>query len=247
MSEESKNILSKLKELNKKKSLSIFIPTLGKKVKFLPFTLKQQKEILSKMPQDAGGLLVFNNIFNKIITDNCEDESLNISNLNLFDRIVIILSYRVSTIGNILEGENDKTNLNEVIKNITEYDFSGIFKEETLSLKDIAANLSIPSLKYDEEVNIQISKKLSKNASTQEIVSELFTSEILKYIKTVTIEDVTVNLLNMNYYDKLEIVENLPGNFVKKVLKYIEKIKNVETELTTVNGVKVEASNELFS
>ena len=63
MSEESKNILSKLKELNKKKSLSIFIPTLGKKVKFLPFTLKQQKEILSKMPQDAGGLLVFNNIF----------------------------------------------------------------------------------------------------------------------------------------------------------------------------------------
>jgi len=247
MSEESKNILSKLKELNKKKSLSIFIPTLGKKVKFLPFTLKQQKEILSKMPQDAGGLLVFNNIFNKIITDNCEDESLNVSNLNLFDRIVIILSYRVSTIGNILEGENDKTNLNEVIKNITEYDFSSIFKEETLSLKDIAANLSIPSLKYDEEVNIQISKKLSKNASTQEIVSELFTSEILKYIKTVTIEDVTVNLLNMNYYDKLEIVENLPGNFVKKVLKYIEKIKNVETELTTVNGVKVEASNELFS
>jgi len=247
MSEESKNILSKLKELNKKKSLSIFIPTLGKKVKFLPFTLKQQKEILSKMPQDAGGLLVFNNIFNKIITDNCEDESLNVSNLNLFDRIVIILSYRVSTIGNILEGENDKTNLNEVIKNLTEYDFSSIFKEETLSLKDIAANLSIPSLKYDEEVNIQISKKLSKNASTQEIVSELFTSEILKYIKTVTIEDVTVNLLNMNYYDKLEIVENLPGNFVKKVLKYIEKIKNVETELTTVNGVKVEASNELFS
>lgn len=247
MSEESKNILSKLKELNKKKSLSIFLPTLGKKVKFLPFTLKQQKEILSKMPQDAGGLLVFNNIFNKIITDNCEDESLNISNLNLFDRIVIILSYRVSTIGNILEGDNDKTNLNEVIKNITEYDFSSIFKEETLSLKDIAANLSIPSLKYDEEVNNQISKKLSKNASTQEIVSELFTSEILKYINTVTIEDVTVNLLNMNYYDKLEIVENLPGNFVKKVLKYIEKIKNVETELTTVNGVKVEASNELFS
>ena len=247
MSEESKNILSKLKELNKKKSLSIFIPTIGKKVKFLPFTLKQQKEILSKMPQDAGGLLVFNNIFNKIIADNCEDESLNISNLNLFDRIIIILSYRVSTIGNILEGDNDKTNLNEVIKNITEYDFSGIFKEETLSLKDIAANLSIPSLKYDEEVNNQISKKLSKNASTQEIVSELFTSEILKYINTVTIEDVTVNLLNMNYYDKLEIVENLPGNFVKKVLKYIEKIKNVETELTTVNGVKVEASNELFS
>jgi len=246
MSEDSKNILNKLKELNKKKSLSIFIPSLGKKVKFLPFTLKQQKDILSKMPQDAGGLLVFNNIFNKIITDNC-DESIDISNLNLFDRINIILSYRVSTIGNILEGENDKTNLSKVIKNITDYDYGDIFNEETLSLKDIAAKLSVPSLKYDEEINNQISKKLSKNASTQVIVSELFTSEILKYINTVTIEDVTVNLLNMNYYDKLEIVESLPGNFVKKILKYIEKIKNIENELTTVDGIKVEASNELFS
>ena len=47
MSEESKNILGKLKELNKKKSLSIFIPSLGKKVKFLPFTLKQQKDIFT--------------------------------------------------------------------------------------------------------------------------------------------------------------------------------------------------------
>ena len=247
MSEESKNILGKLKELNKKKSLSIFIPSLGKKIKFLPFTLRQQKEILSKMPQDAGGLIVFNNIFIKIITENCEDELVDISALNLFDRINIILNFRVSTLGNILESESDKTNLNEVIKNVSNYDFSDVFKDETLSLKDLSATLNIPSLKYDEEVNNQVSKKLKKNASTQEIVSELFTSEILKYIKTVTIESSEVNLYNMNYYDKLDIVENLPGNFVKKILKFIEKIKGIENELTTIDGVKVEASNELFS
>jgi len=74
MSEESKNILSKLKELNKKKSVGIFLPSLGKKVKFLPFTLKQQKDILSKMPQDASGLITFNSLFNDIIIANCEDE-----------------------------------------------------------------------------------------------------------------------------------------------------------------------------
>ena len=51
----------------------------------------------------------------------------------------------------------------------------------------------------------------------------------------------------MNYYDKLEVVENLPGNFVKKIMKFIQDVKDVENIITTVNGVKVDVSNDLFS
>ena len=246
MSEESKNILNKLKELNKKKSVNIFLPSLGKKVKFLPFTLKQQKDILSKMPQDASGLITFNNLFNDIIIQNSED-AVKLEEINIFDRMSIVFSYRISSIGNNVDSEEGNVNLNEVIKNITNYDFSKIFKEVEISLKDISAILSIPNLKYDADINNQISKKLNKNSTTQTIISELYTSEVLKFIKSVTIEDVKVDLTTFNYFDRLEVVENLPGNFIKKIMKYIQDVKNVETDVTTVNGVKVDVSNDLFS
>ena len=193
MSEESKSILNKLKELNKKKSVNIFLPSLGKKVKFLPFTLKQQKDILSNMPQDASGLITFNNLFNNIIIQNSED-AVKLEEINIFDRMSIVFSYRISSIGNNVDSEEGNVNLNEVIKNITNYDFSKIFKEVEISLKDISAILSIPNLKYDADINNQISKKLNKNSTTQTIISELYTSEVLKFIKSVTIEDVKVDL-----------------------------------------------------
>ena len=246
MSEESKSILTKLKELNKKKSLSIFLPSLGKKSKFLPFTLKQQKTILSSMPTDASGLMNFNNTFNRIITENSEDE-LELTSLNFFDRISIILNYRYTSMGGVYETENGKVNVNTIIKKIAEYDYKDIFEEKTIALKDISVRVKIPDLKYDSTINDQISKKLTKKVTTQEIVSELYTSEILKYIIEITIDDVTVNLHNTNYYEKLEIIEQLPGSFVKKILAYIQSIKQIESDLVTVDGVVVDVSNELFS
>lgn len=246
MSEESKNILSKLKELNKKKSVNIFLPSLGKKVKFLPFTLKQQKDILSKMPQDASGLITFNNLFNDIIIQNSEDD-ISLEDLNIFDRMSIVFNYRISSIGNNLQQEEGDVNLNDVLKNITNYNFSKIFKIEEVFLKDISAELTLPNLKYDAEINNQISKKLNKNSTTQTIISELYTSEVLKFIKSVTIEGVKVELTTFNYFDRLEVVENLPGNFIKKIMKYIQDVKKVENDVTTVNGVKVDVSNDLFS
>ena len=73
MSEEQKLFLEKLKELNKKKSINIFLPSFGKKEKFLPFTLKQQKTILGKLPTDSTGIIMFHNIFNEIIQENTEN------------------------------------------------------------------------------------------------------------------------------------------------------------------------------
>jgi len=147
----------------------------------------------------------------------------------------------------VYENEDGKVNVNTVIKKLAEYDYKDLFEEKEISLKDLSVKVKVPDLNYDSSINNQISKKLTKKTSTQEIVSELYTSEILKYINEVTIEDSTVNLRNMNYYDKLELVEQLPGNFVKKILSFIQSVKQIESDLTTVDGVSVDVSNDLFS
>ena len=48
MSEEVKSVLERLKEINESKSNNIYLPSIGKKCKFSPFTLKQQKDLLEK-------------------------------------------------------------------------------------------------------------------------------------------------------------------------------------------------------
>ena len=152
------------------------------------------------MPQDASGLITFNSLFNDIILANCEDD-IKLEDINIFDRMSIVFSYRISSIGGSVDSEEGEVNLNEVVKTISNYDFSKIFKDVDVSLKDISAKLCVPNLKYDAEINSQISKKIGKNATTQTIISELYTSEVLKFIKEVTVDDVTVNLTLMNYFD----------------------------------------------
>jgi hypothetical protein len=241
------SILQKLKDYNKKQSISIFLPSLQRKAKFLPFTLKQQKEILSRLPTSASGLIMFNNIFNDIINNNSE-EKIDLDDLNIFDRLAIAITYRISTIGDVLAKEDVTVNLNAIIDNINKHKFdSSILKSTKISGSGISAILKIPSLKYDSIINDEVTKKITDKLTSQEILSELFTSEILKYVQSVTIGSDMVDFTSLNYTEKLEFVEELPGTFVKHIFKFIEDIKNLENAISTVNGVKVDVTNELFA
>ena len=140
-----------------------------------------------------------------------------------------------------------KINLNDVLKKLTDYDYKKIFEEITVSLKDISATLCVPNLIYDSKVNKEMAKKIKNITSPQEAVSELFTSEILKYIKSINIFDSNINLYELSYVEKLEVIENLPGTFVKKIFDFIQKIKELENELTTIDGIKLDISNDLFA
>lgn len=240
------NILSKLQELNKKKSIVVYLPSLKKKVKFLPFTLKQQKSILAAMPEDAKGLITFNSLFNSVISDNAE-EGIDASQLNHFDRLSIVLSYRASSLGDVVKTEDGEIEINKVIDNITNYNYDKLFNVKKVSVKDLSAEVKIPNNEYDEKIANSVAKLVTKDTPSKQVVSELYTSEILKFIQSITIEKETINLLDIPYNDKIEIIEALPGNFVKLVMNFIEEIKNVENELTTVDGVKLDITNQLFS
>jgi len=246
MSDQAKQFLEKLKEVNKKTSISIYLPSLNKSVKFLPFTLKQQKQILAKLPQDTSGLITFNNIFNDIISENAV-ESLDLNAINGFDRLNIVLSYRSNTIGEKVSVDDKLVNINKVIENISKFDFTDKFEVTVIKNQDVSAEVKLPSLSYDGKINNEITKKINKSSTQQQILSELFTSEVLKYIKSITIDDQQIELYDLAYDDKLNIIEQLPGSFIKLILKYLEDVKTIENTLTTVKGVKVELSSELFS
>jgi len=246
MSEEVKSVLERLKEINASKANNIYLPSLKKKVKFSPFTLKQQKDLLASMPDEATGILDFNNSFNDIISNNLIDD-ISLDDLNTFDRLNIILSYRINAVGSTIERYGKKINLNNISKSFENTNFEKIFGEKEIKNASFSAIVKLPSLTYDKKINVSTNFKLKKSRKKQEIIAELFVSEILKYIKSITVDETnTMDLYSSSYEEKVKAIELLPNNFTKKVFDFIATVKSIEEKLTTVEDTKIDISNELF-
>ena len=246
MSEEVKSVLERLKEINESKSNNIYLPSIGKKCKFSPFTLKQQKDLLSKLPDDATGILDFNNNFNSIITNNCR-EDISLDSINNFDRLSVIVNYRMNAVGSTLEVNEKKINLGNISKAFESTNFDKIFGEKEIKTANYKAIIQMPSLSYDHKINVSTTFKLKKAKKQQEIIAELFVAEVLKYVKSVTVdEDNTMDMVNSSYEEKTNVIELLPNSFTKKIFDFIASVKTVEDKITTVEDTKIDISNELF-
>ncbi len=248
MSEEVKSVLERLKEINASKGENIFLPSLGKKVKFSPFTLKQQKDMLAKLPDDTSGVLSFNNNFNSIIIDNCMEE-ISLDSLNTFDRLNVIIQYRISAVGGVLDKNNKKINLNVLQKSIESANFEKLFQEKEIKNASFKAIVKIPTLNYDQKINMSTVLKIQKSTKQQEVIAEMFVAEVLKYIKIITITDdpdITMDMYQSTYDEKIRVIEQLPNNFTKKIFTFISTVKLFEEKLTTVEDIKIDISNELF-
>ena len=72
--------------------------------------------------------------------------------------------------------------------------------------------------------------------------------EIIKFIKSVTIDDTVINFTDYNTYDKKNIVDNLPLKINNDVLEYIAKYKEYEQALFTfADGAKLSIDASFLS
>lgn len=248
MSEEAKSVLERLKEINETKGESIFLPSLGKKVKFRSFTLKQQKDLLAKLPDDSSGLLSFNNNFNSIILDNCM-EDISLDSLNNFDRLSVILTYRITAVGDTVERADKTIDLSRIIANVETADYAVAQQVKELAGAGFKVEAKLPSLSYDSKINTSTVVKLKKAKNQQGVIAEMFTAEILKYIKSLTItegEIMVVDMYSLLYDEKVKIIENFPNSFARNILNFVNEIRSLEDSIVTIDGEKIDISNELF-
>ena len=54
-------------------------------------------------------------------------------------------------------------------------------------------------------------------------------------------------MYDTDYNDKVNIIDTLPNSVTKKVMNNINAFKKSETDLTTIDGVTIDVTNELFS
>lgn len=240
MSNNVSKLISKLDKLGDD-GIEIFIPSKKKTVTVTPLNLKQQKDLISSALDGVKGTLDFSKILNSIILDNSGAEDLKI-----FDKIPFIIGLRVEALGTKYVDNGGEIDLQIVLDNIKKHKLQ--FKEEKLiEYKNLKVNLSIPTL---QDENVLLEKGSSDlSAEGHDLKTEvgvLYMLEIVKYIKEVEIDEITIDMSNTKVTDRMNLVEKFPLAIYSEISDYIETVNAYNTELLTVGDDKVSIDSLFF-
>ena len=228
MSDKVSDILSEIK--NEKSSISVYCPSIGKDVDLAPLTLSQQKEIIETSSDTTLAVLFFNNVFFKILKKNCKED---FSKLNTIDRVALTLGLR-SHLKNEVEFEEDgSVYINDLIERNKDLEYT--IESKTVVSDNFTFHVEAPSLNLDNTINVLLLNKY-KNISIdtnklKNVISDLFSYEILKFIKTLQINDKEINLHD-NPKEGIKIIESIEGKHFLPVTEYINEIRDEEVKYT---------------
>jgi len=240
MSNNVSKLISKLDKLGDD-GIEIFLPSKKKTVTVTPLNLKQQKDLISSALDGVKGTLDFSRILNSIILDNSGAEDLKI-----FDKIPFIIGLRVEALGTKYVDNGDEIDLQIVLDKIKKHKLQ--FKEEKLiEYKNLKVNLSIPTL---QDENVLLEKGSSDlSAEGHDLKTEvgvLYMLEIVKYIKEVEIDEITIDMSNTKVTDRMNLVEKFPLAIYSEISDYIETVNAYNTELLTVGDNNVSIDSLFF-
>ena len=190
---EISNILKELQSVEDDSVIDVFVPSVNRLVKFKPLSVKQHHEILKCGIDGVLGSIKLSTIFNKIIIDN----SLESIDFTVYDTEWILLKLRMANVGDSVTIKEQTYNLNDLVRSKKIFDYT-----DEISYKDIIVQLAVPNIKRDIEISEACHKDFSKGNLEDRLVSETISSmlsyEVIKFIKTVTVNNLTVNFDSVN-------------------------------------------------
>lgn len=227
MDDNVKSFLEKIQGISGEK-IKVDVISSGKSIDISPMSFKQQKDLISTVTDGAVGTLKFQKVLNQIIIDNTGDNTL----LSI-DRLPIILKLRELSIGKNVEFGDDTVELQKIIENFPK---KVKIKQSTKILGDIQISVEIPLLSYENAVIQATIDTLKKDGDDiGKSVGNMYTFEIVKYIKDVKFGEDIIIFDDISVYDRVKIVDNLPITTNQKIIEFIQTIKKLENDWLTVD------------
>jgi len=233
------SILSSLNNINVKNTFSVFIPSLKREVKFKPLTTKQQQSfygcIADTVPFNTRFIIA---TFNAI-KENCTEPDV-INQLNVIDRVVILLAFRKSTLGSDLLVIKDEVQYESTFESsLVAATTLTLPENKTITVKNVEVELHVPFIidQYNIEKllreNVNLNEVDSSTVLQQAVLSE--TCKIINNIKIIN-DDKTVDAMysQLSYVDRLRLIENLPAEVMLEVQSFAKAVSNVSASLLTV-------------
>jgi hypothetical protein len=225
MDDAAKKFLETLLELNDKK-FDVYCPYSKRTVKSSPISFKQQKDIIATLTEGTLGIIQFQKIINNILMDNTGDE------LSVLDKVPAILKLRYESIGKEINIEDAKIDITPILEKIETLKYP---KLSNVKHDKFQVNLFVPNLRDEIKVINSIIEDLKKDSKDlgKNIVN-VYTHEIVKFVDNIVMGDDVLDFKSLSIRDRINIIEKLPLSINKKIIKEIEKLKKVETDLLTI-------------
>lgn len=232
MEENVKSFLDKIQGLKDTKN-KVYVLSTGKQIESSILTFKQQKDLISTIADGSIGALKFQKIINDIVIANT-----GLGDLKVTDKLPIIIKLRIDSIGKFYKFDDSKVDLEEVLEKFKDLKF---LTSDTIK-GAVEVEIEIPTLAQENKV-IQATIDIVKKDSESELgksIGNIYTFEIVKYIKSVKFEDEVLNFQEVPIKDRFKIVDNLPVTINKDIISFIQKIKSDENDVLTVLVDEVE-------
>lgn len=231
MEDNVKSFLEKIQDIKTQKT-KVWVSSEKKEVNCERLTFKQQKDLISTIGDGTVGALKMQKILNDIIVSNTDNQDLLVT-----DRLGIVLQIRCDSISNFIKDGEAEIPLDSFIEKSkkVEYVTSKTIKGA------ITVDLQVPTLLSENKV-IQATIDSVKKESDDDLgksIGNIYTYEIVKFIKFVEFGDSVLQFSDLPVKDRYKIVENLPLSINKEIITFIQDIKNKENEVLKyeVDGV----------
>ena len=262
-----------LKTLNEVKTsftYPIFIPSLGREVRFMQMTTAQQKAFVKiSMLNPAAQGIAFATAARSLMLETCA-ESIDIDNLTILDRIVICLMIRIMSVGNTMEvsidtnesdeaeedenkNKSDSFSINVDLGNlynkvITEYVKVNTARQ-TIAIDGcpVSIQISIPTIKEEAKIIPMLDNVAKVDNDDQngekyaQVFSDTFYTELIKYIRVVTIkndttqETTTIDFSELSPKQMLDVSLNIPASVTSAMMLKVNQLISSINSLTMFN------------
>lgn len=247
---EIKDFISLIQNLDTDTGFNVFIPSIQKEIPFKQLTTEQLKLILKTVIDSPIYNTEITLTFNDIIKKNCLDGSVVIDDLTVYDKLLVFYRMRLESISSdyTLTFTDEEIDDNKLLEKTITFSLKEhfnnflnkniIFNSEQYVYNNCIIICNLPTISTENKLEKELHKNVKTDISTPEelrnVVGETFINEITKYIESITINDTTINFLTQPFKTRIKIVESIPTILINKVIKFIENYRNTIKDLTSI-------------
>jgi len=224
------NTLNTLTDLLDLLAINTVLPVSDTKVKIRPMSVKQVKDVVDKSISIPHFNIGFKQAIESVLLQNIKAENSYV----LTEVDVRILYFYLKGVG-IYKDINTTNLFDHIQQHILPNSKHTILKHGTKI--ELEVPTTIKSTQIDEYI---LSKIITSNGviTNNEFISSLmFTAEILKYINTITIQDVNILQDIKDVEQQIQIIEQLPIVFANEIALFIQQIEAFVQDVTTLDGM----------
>ena len=253
--EENKEFYDLLNELVNEQTFDLEL-TNDSTVKCKPLTTSQLREIIKATIDSPFTQSAFNETTTKIFVDSLVNKP-SLNEINILDKLLFLLETRAQTISPLIQFTNDDDTKTEIDVSLVKQQIlqsiksnKELFQEKAITEGKVTLTLETPSLQTEHEISKyyqDISVNSSDSDELKKFLGEAFINELVKYIKTVAIDDKQIEMNSMSFKERLDIFEKLPAKIVQQLAEYIEKQKTLIDGCLIVNGFYLAIDSTFFT